>query len=232
VEARRPEIPGLRDGSEFEADIDPELRQDVRPPVVPSSQRIDWYENRLAGHWEQVDLERKQAWIHPDQAKSRRAIPVPLNDVAIEVLRRQVGNHFLRVFTFEGEPVRQVNTKAWRKALKRARIQDFRWHDLWHTWATWHVKKGTPLFALQELAGWESECMVRRYAHLAANHLAPYSEKVGTLGTSWAQAAGFPVASGKRQPKRLKLKRKLVTRGGIEPPTRGFSMLTSVRRAY
>jgi hypothetical protein len=34
------------------------------------------------------------------------------------------------------------------------------------------VQVGTPLFALQELAGWESERMVRRYAHLAADHLA------------------------------------------------------------
>ncbi|HET9108164.1 MAG TPA: hypothetical protein VFN79_13350 [Steroidobacteraceae bacterium] len=39
-------------------------------------------------------------------------------------------------------------------------------------WASWHVQAGTPLFALQELAGWESERMVRRYAHLAADHLA------------------------------------------------------------
>src|SRR6185312_16171286 len=30
--------------------------------------------------WDQLDLERKQAWVHPDQAKARRAIAVPLND--------------------------------------------------------------------------------------------------------------------------------------------------------
>jgi hypothetical protein len=34
------------------------------------------------------------------------------------------------------------------------------------------VQGGTPLFALQELAGWETEMMVRRYAHFAAGHLA------------------------------------------------------------
>ena len=37
---------------------------------------------------------------------------------------------------------------------------------------------GTPLFALQELGGWESAEMVRRYAHLAADHLAPYAERL------------------------------------------------------
>jgi len=41
-----------------------------------------------------------------------------------------------------------------------------RWHDLRHAWASWHVQGGTPLFALQELSGWESPLMVRRYAHL------------------------------------------------------------------
>ena len=34
----------------------------------------------------------------------------------------------------------------------------------------------SPLFALQEMGGWESPEMVRRYAHLAADHLAPYAE--------------------------------------------------------
>ena len=37
-----------------------------------------------------------------------------------------------------------------------------------HTWASWHVQNGTPLFAQQEPGGWESAEMVRRYAHLAA----------------------------------------------------------------
>ena len=54
-------------------------------------------------------------------------------------------------------------------ALERARIENFRWHDLRHTWASWHVQKGTPLVALQELGGWESAQMVRRYAHLSAS---------------------------------------------------------------
>lgn len=131
---------------------------------------------------------------HPDQAKARRAIPVPLNDVAMDVLTRQKGNHFVRVFTYEGEPVRQVSTKAWYKALKRAGIESFRWHDLRHTWASWHVQAGTPLFALQELAGWESERMVRRYAHLASEHLATYASNVDVLGTNWAQTNGLPLA--------------------------------------
>lgn len=67
---------------------------------------------------------------------------------------------------------------AWKRALARAGIEDFRWHDLRHTWASWHVQTGTPLNVRQELGGWERASMVRRYAHLAADHLAEYAEKL------------------------------------------------------
>jgi len=66
----------------------------------------------------------------------------------------------------------KFNTKAWRNALKRAGIIDFRWHDLRHTEASWHVQAGTPLHVLQELGGRESVEMVCRYAHLSSEHLA------------------------------------------------------------
>jgi len=131
--------------------------------------------------WTQVDLVRRVAWIHPDQAKARRAIPVPLNNDAVLLLRQRLGKHPLYVFSYHGKRITQVSTKAWYAALKRAGIADFRWHDLRHTWASWHVQNGTPLFALQELGGWASTDMVRRYAHLAADHLAPYAERLGTL---------------------------------------------------
>ena len=128
--------------------------------------------------WSQLDLERRVAWIHPDQAKARKAIPVPLNADAVLVLRRQQGMHPVNVFTYRGNPVKEANTKAWKKALKRAGIENFRWHDLRHTWASWHVQQGTPLHVLQELGGWESVEMVKRYAHLNPEHLAQYAEQL------------------------------------------------------
>jgi len=128
--------------------------------------------------WPQVDLERRVAWIHPDQAKARKAIGIALNAEAMLVLRRQMGKHEQFVFTYRGSQVAQVNTKAWKRALARAGITDFRWHDLRHTWASWHIQAGTPLAVLQELGGWESADMVRRYAHLAVDHLSEYAEKI------------------------------------------------------
>src|SRR5665213_1112939 len=140
--------------------------------------------------WQQVDLTRQLAWIHPDQAKARRAIPVPLNGVAVALVQKWVGRHSTYVFSFHGKPINQVSTKAWYQALKRAGIEDFRWHDLRHYWASWHVQNGTPLFALQELGGWQSAAMVRRYAHLAADHLTPYAQRLRAVRAVEAENHG------------------------------------------
>ncbi|MEQ1836225.1 MAG: site-specific integrase [Candidatus Nitrotoga sp.] len=127
--------------------------------------------------WSQVDLVRMTAWIHPDQAKARKAIPIPLSNVAVEVLRKQIGRHSENVFTFNGKPVYQVNTKAWHKALERVGIENFRWHDLRHTWASWHIQEGTPLYVLQELGGWSTPEMVQKYAHLSSEHLVQWVDR-------------------------------------------------------
>lgn len=145
--------------------------------------------NVLGLEWSQVDLERNTAWIHPDQAKARKAIRVPLSSEAVLLLQQQVGKHPARVFTYRGQPIRWANTRAWREALKRAGIEDFRWHDLRHTWASWLAQSGTPLNVLQELGGWETEAMVRRYAHLAPAQLVEHAERVAAMlsGSSSAQ---------------------------------------------
>ena len=123
-----------------------------------------------------------------DQAKAWKAIAVPLNAEAVLIVRKRLGKHATYVFSFKGKPIVQVSTKAWYAALENAGIEDFRWHDLRHTWASWHLQQGTPLHALQELGGWESSEMVRRYAHYAAEHLAPYADRLCALRV--VEAAG------------------------------------------
>jgi integrase len=135
--------------------------------------------------WSQVDLQRRIAWILADQAKAGKPIGVPLNKDAMVVLRQQQGRHAQRVFTYKGNPILKAGSTAWRKALDRAgirkymekdkrtknspyphhadgeyRFSDFRWHDLRHTWASWHVQAGTPIHVLQELGGWSDIRMV------------------------------------------------------------------------
>jgi integrase len=131
--------------------------------------------------WSQVDLERRTAWIAADEAKGGEDIHISLCDLAVEVLEGQRGKHLERVFTYEGNPIRYVNTKAWRNALKRVGITDFRWHDLRHTWASWLIQNGTPLYDLQEMGGWKSAAMVRRYAHLAPAQMARHAAVVDGL---------------------------------------------------
>src|SRR6476620_4214211 len=148
--------------------------------------------------WAQVDLTRRTAWVHADQAKARKAIAVPLSAAAVIVIREQIGKHSTHVFSFRGKPVRQVNTKAWRTALKRVGIEDFRWHDLRHTWASWHVQAGTPLYVLQELGSWECVEMVRKYAHLASDHLVQYVDRMSGLRVMQdGKVATFPATAAK-----------------------------------
>lgn len=155
------------------AELPPHLADMVRFSLETGLRRS----NVTGLQWSQVDLVRRTAWIHPDQAKARKAIPVPLSNVAVLTLRKQIGKHQANVFTFNGKPVTQVNTKAWHKALKRVGIENFRWHDLRHTWASWHIQEGTPLHVLQELGGWSSPEMVQRYAHLSSEHLAQWVDR-------------------------------------------------------
>lgn len=128
--------------------------------------------------WKDIDLNNCHAWVHPDEAKGNKAISIPLNKLAMEILQKRLGKHPEFVFTFQQEPVNQVSTKAWYKGLKRAGIENFRWHDLRHTWASWHVQNGTSLQELQQLGGWSCFNMVLRYAHLNSQQLRNASERI------------------------------------------------------
>ncbi len=128
--------------------------------------------------WDRVDLDRRLATIEGHDTKNGEALGVPLNEVAVAVLERQLGKHKRNVFTYRGKPLRTANTRAWRAALKACGIRDFRWHDLRHTWATWLRQNDVPTWVLQELGGWKSETMVRRYAHMSVKHLQPYADQL------------------------------------------------------
>lgn len=127
--------------------------------------------------WDRVDLRRRTAYIPGSQAKAGRGIPVALNSDAVNLLKRLQGQHDTWVFTYQGERIKDVVTKAWRKACIKAKAPGFRFHDLRHTWASWQVQAETPLSVLQEMGSWASFDMVKRYAHLSPGHLKQYANR-------------------------------------------------------
>lgn len=125
----------------------------------------------LGLEWNRVDLNRNTAWLN--QTKNGTPRGVPLNRSANKVLSDQVGKHAKFCFTYHGEPIRyNITNHAWITALKKAGLVDFRFHDLRHTWASWHRQAGTSCDELKELGGWKTRSMVDRYAKFATEHLA------------------------------------------------------------
>lgn len=132
--------------------------------------------------WSQVDLRRRQLMIPASRAKGGETISLPLSDAALRILRAARGRHREYVFTFRRGPKGQAlpfsdaNGHEFKAAARRAGVPWLRWHDLRHTWASWHVQAGTPDRVLQELGGWKSPEMVHRYGHLSVEHLRAFAE--------------------------------------------------------
>lgn len=136
--------------------------------------------------WSRVDAARRRLRVDSPDAKGRKAIGIPLNLDALAVLKSQSGIHPEFVFADdEGHaPIGSIKT-CWGKAVKRAQLQGFRFHDLRHTWAAWHVLAGTPPMILKELGGWSSLAMVEKYGHINPGHLADWADNSRTkVGTS------------------------------------------------
>ena len=126
--------------------------------------------------WDCIDKAGKLAWIEAGDAKARKAISVPLNADALAALA-MAGTRKGFVFTLDGAPIASPKT-GWHRAVTRAKIPPVRWHDLRHTWASWHLQNGTPLDALQKLGGWASLDQVQIYAHLAPSAVAGFADNV------------------------------------------------------
>lgn len=95
------------------------------------------------------------------------------------VLREQQGRHPRYCFTYEGQPIRrQITNSGWLTALGKAGIEDFRFHDLRHTWASWHRQAGTSCDELKDLGGWKSRIMIDRYAKFATENLLSAASRI------------------------------------------------------
>lgn len=126
--------------------------------------------------WSQVDLTRRQLYVPASRAKAGETIALPLSRRAQQIIEAQHGKHPERVFVFRKKPISDCNGNSFVKAKRASGLAWLRWHDLRHTWASWHVQSGTPLHVLQELGGWRTLAMVQRYAHLSTEHLRAFAE--------------------------------------------------------
>ncbi|WP_211947394.1 tyrosine-type recombinase/integrase [Cupriavidus yeoncheonensis] len=122
--------------------------------------------------WSDLDLNVGTMTVRPTEAKSKKSRVVPLNREASEVLsawRKQSPGKIV----FAGpddKPMGSFKT-AWASVLRSAQIENLRWHDLRHAFASSLVMRGVDLNTLRELLGHADLKMVLRYAHLAPSHL-------------------------------------------------------------
>ncbi len=108
------------------------------------------------------------------RTKNEEPIHVSLNDAAMAALRaaHEQSDGRGRVFQSEktGKPLK--NGRHWfDDAVTEARIKNFHWHDLRHTFASRLRMKGAPPEDIADLLGHKSLTMTRRYAHLGPNKL-------------------------------------------------------------
>jgi len=141
--------------------------------------------------WSRVDFDRRVAWLDPGTTKNGEGRGIPLNKDAVLALRTVQGLDARWCFTYQNEPMQEVGS-AWERSLRRAGIEKFRFHDLRHTWASWHVMSGTSLQELMEFGGWKSFEMVLRNAHLAPDHL---SQAADRIERTWAIVESNPTIS-------------------------------------
>lgn len=144
--------------------------------------------------WENVNLSRRIAVVTAENAKSGKARPLPLNDDAVKLIS-SCDRDSEYVFSVNGRRINQISRADFSNALKTSGITDFRFHDLRHTWASWHVQNGTPLMTLKELGGWEKLEMVNKYAHLSTEHLSRFSGIVTFLAQEEDRERAMPSLS-------------------------------------
>lgn len=123
--------------------------------------------------WADIDFERHVIVLHETKSGERRA--VPLEGHALTVIHEL--SKVRRIDTPLVFPGRKPGTSmgvrtSWEHGLRRAGIEDFRWHDLRHSTASYLAMNGASLAEIAEVLGHKTFQMVKRYAHLSEQHTA------------------------------------------------------------
>lgn len=154
--------------------------------AIATGQRMS---NVTKMEWSQVNLANRTFTVKAKDSKNRKHLSIPLADDAIEVIRDQIGKHQTRVLTFRGKPFDRVNNRTLQSAAKRAGINKHVHNHLFrHTFASWHVMRGTSLYELMSLGGWSKIESVMIYAHLSAEHMLSAAANRDTIAGVFAEA--------------------------------------------
>jgi integrase len=138
----------------------------------------------LGATWDQFDLE-KGVWTKPSHlTKQKKKEHLPLSEKAVEVLqiakkRAPKGSIYVFPGRIEGKPLKEIKT-FWKTALKEAKLENIRIHDLRHTHASHLVSSGLSLSIVGKLLGHTQASTTQRYAHLADAPLRHAAELFGS----------------------------------------------------
>lgn len=122
--------------------------------------------------WDRISIPQGTAVLEDTKNGERRVLP--LTGHALELLKARIRRiDTPLVFPSKINPHQPVDLRApWRTALKQAEIEDFRWHDLRHSAASYLAMNGVSLNEIAAVLGHKTLNMVMRYAHLSEAHTA------------------------------------------------------------
>ncbi len=116
--------------------------------------------------WRDVDLKLSVVWIR--ESKSGKPREVPIHEILKRELVRlkRTGSNGEYVFTKSDGTHYKDWRGAWLAATKEAGLHGLRFHDLRHTFGTWHLAANTNPYVTQDLMGHLTNHMTRRYSHV------------------------------------------------------------------
>lgn len=125
-------------------------------------------------------MEDRYLTILSENAKSKNKRTIPLNKTVYNMLSiwKTQNPEAELIFEKNGKPI-DTYQYQWEMLLKDANIENFRFHDLRHHFASKLVKAQVDLNAVRELLGHADLKMTLRYAHLAPEHK---THAVNTIG--------------------------------------------------
>lgn len=146
----------------------------LRPIVTVASHTGLRRGNILELTWQQADLSRKMIVI--DRTKNNKSIGIPLTETIVKTLselRRIRHLHSLFVFCDrDGKPHSPYKVSiAFKRVCKKTGIENFRFHDLRHDFASKLVQAGIDIYKVKALLGHKDLRMTERYSHLRQEDL-------------------------------------------------------------